>query len=68
MILLVLVIVIPSPYGRSIEEDISTQIKEIAATLSESSIKISMVQKELEARIEYVEELKAEAQTAEDIL
>lgn len=50
------------------DTDISTRIENISDNLSEASSELSTIQKELEARIETVEELKAEADIAENMI
>lgn len=48
--------------------DISSRIENISQGLAESSAELSNIQKELEERIQYVEELKAEAEIAENVI
>lgn len=50
------------------EADISVKIESIAKDLSQSSTQLSIIQEELEKRIEYVEELKNEAEIAENVI
>lgn len=50
------------------EADISVKIESIANDLAQSSTKLSIIQEELEKRIEYVEELKNEAEIAENVI
>lgn len=49
-------------------EDISTRIEKISNNLAEASSELSNIQEELEARIEYVENLKKEAEIAENLI
>lgn len=50
------------------EPDISTKIKKISRTLNKSSIALSDLQMELEQKIQYVNELNAEANQAQSLL
>lgn len=50
------------------ETDISIKIESIAKDLAKSSSQLSVIQEELENRIEYVEELKNEAEIAENVI
>lgn len=49
-------------------EDISTRIEKISNNLEEVSSELLNIQKELEDRIEYVENLKKEAEIAENVI
>lgn len=50
------------------DTDISTRIENISQNLSEASTELSSIQKELEERIEFVENLKIEAEVAGDMI
>ena len=48
--------------------DISIRIENISQNLAESSTELSKIQQELEERIKYVENLKAEAEVAQNVI
>lgn len=48
--------------------DISTRIENISQDLASSSTELSIIQQELEERIKYVEDLKVEAEIAENVI
>ena len=50
------------------ETDLSTRIESIANDLDSTSTELSNIQKELEQRIEYVENLKKDAEIAENVI
>lgn len=52
----------------SASDDISNNINTIAGNLAEASEELSKIQKALEARIEFVEDLKEQAEIAENVV
>ena len=50
------------------EPDISTKIETISKTLNKSSVELSDLQKELESKIQYVNDLNAEANQAQSLI
>lgn len=50
------------------EDILSDRISEISSTLAETSKELSDIQEELETRIEYVQNLKKEAEIAENVI
>ena len=48
--------------------ELSSQIEAISASLKETSIELSLIQKELELRVEFVEQLKKDAEIAEAVV
>lgn len=63
-----LIIVTVFKPSTSDESDISVRIEHICTDLSKTSSELSLIQQELEARIETVETLKAEAEIAENMI
>lgn len=61
-------LIFPSNTSDIDSADISSRIEEISDDLSKASSELSTIQKELEARIEFVEDLKAEAEVAENMI
>lgn len=64
----VFILVTQIPTDNIDDTDISTRIEKISQDLAESSSQLSNIQRELEERIQYVEELKAEAEVAENVI
>ena len=62
----VIVFSVPSPTNSA--DDISEQINVVSSNLAEASAELSSIQKALESRIEFVEDLKEQAEIAENVI
>lgn len=58
----------PSNESLTTDDDISKKISEISSSLNKTSTELNNIQQQLEARIEYVENLKKEAEIAENVI
>lgn len=68
LVIFMLMVLTLSKSSISDETDISVRIEHISADLSKASSELSLIQQELESRIETVETLKTEAEIAENMI
>lgn len=68
LVLIIMGYILNKPSTLSDENDISERIRTISADLEKTSKELSTVQQLLEARVEYVENLKKEADIAENVI